>query len=338
MKEEKVIKSLKITSIVFASVLGILSIFLVLNESFALFTSSTGSVTYKLETYKIPMLETGISFRHTLSNAGYKDKITEVVLEANKDLNTIDTSIDSFDLSANQDGSIIGYMTEDENEFGMYIFHLATDSDKIYANYDSSTMFYSYSSDGVFMNLRVIENIEILDTSKVTDMTAMFSNCRNLVSIDVSHFDTSNVTCMADMFRYCTSLTTIDISGLDTSKVTDMTAMFSYCSNLVSIDLSHFNTSNVTNMQAMFVSCSSLTSLDLSHFDTSKVTAMDNMFRDCTNLTELKLNIAELGQVEEFGNMFKNVPTNVHIYLKNTTTNVDFMNTNFSRYTNITWV
>ena len=74
MKEEKVIKSLKITSIVFGLILGLLSIFLVLNESYALFTSSTDKVTYSLKTYKLPMLTTGDSFQGILRNAGYKIK------------------------------------------------------------------------------------------------------------------------------------------------------------------------------------------------------------------------------------------------------------------------
>ena len=41
------------------------------------------------------------------------------------------------------------------------------------------------------------------DTSGVTDMSCMFSNCNKLFKIDVSGFDTSNVTDMRGMFSNC---------------------------------------------------------------------------------------------------------------------------------------
>ena len=57
-----------------------------------------------------------------------------------------------------------------------------------------------------------------IDTSKVTRMSNMFSDCHSLVSIP--QLDTSNVTMMSEMFFACRSLTSIP--QLDTSKVTDM--------------------------------------------------------------------------------------------------------------------
>ena len=64
--------------------------------------------------------------------------------------------------------------------------------------------------------------------------------------------DTSNVTNMSNMFSDCRSLTSLDLSSFNTSKVTDMRYMFYGCSKLTSLDLSSFNTSNVTNMGSMF--------------------------------------------------------------------------------------
>ena len=51
--------------------------------------------------------------------------------------------------------------------------------------------------------LTQINNIEYLNTSKVTDMSNMFSGCRSLITLDISGFDTSNVTDMSEMFAYC---------------------------------------------------------------------------------------------------------------------------------------
>ncbi len=307
MKEEKVIKSLKITSIAFGLILGLLSIFLVLNESFALFTSKTDKVIYSVETRKIPMLISGSSFQTTLRDAGYKDKITEVVFEANKDLDTVDTSIDSFDLSAKQNGSIMGYMTEDETVPDMYILHIVVDSDKIYANLYSSFLFsgnnityYSF----VFSNLKEIKNIEMLDTSKVEYMDWMFNNCSSLISLDVTHFNTSNVISMNSMFGGCSSLTSLDVTHFDTSNVTNMSIMFSGCSSLTSLDVTHFDTGNVTNMSSMFSGCSSLTSLDVTHFNTSNVTDMSSMFSGCSSLTSLDVTHFNTSNVTTMNNMF----------------------------------
>ncbi len=288
MKEEHVIKSLKLTSIVFGLILGLLSIFLVLNESFALFTSKTDKVTYSLKTYKVPILTTGGMFQKALRDRGYKSKITQVVFEANKDLEAIDKSIDYFDISDRQNGSVLGYMTNDETASNKYILHIAFADEKVYANSDSRRLFSADQNDNVvFSQLKEIENIEVLDTSKVTNMEKMFYDCSNFLNLDVTHFNTSNVTSMSQMFQNCSKLTDLDVTHFDTSNVKNMLGMFSACSMLTSLDLSRFNTSNVTNMQAMFTDCSNLTSLDLSNFDTSNVTNMTIMFRNCSALLNL---------------------------------------------------
>ena len=72
-----------------------------------------------------------------------------------------------------------------------------------------------------------------LDTSSVTNMQGMFSNCTSLTTIP--QLDTSNVTTMNHMFSDCTNLTTIP--ELNTGKVTDMSYMFYSCSKLEKIDI-----------------------------------------------------------------------------------------------------
>ena len=141
-----------------------------------------------------------------------------------------------------------------------------------------------------FMNmreLRQIIGIENLNTSQVTDMSSMFSNCTELTRIDLTRFDTRNVTCMSEMFSGCSSLITLDLSHFDTSKVTDMSAMFSLCESLTSIDLTHFDTSKVKDMSYMFNGCSSLTCLNLTDFDTSNTENTDNMFYECSSLNKI---------------------------------------------------
>ena len=151
-----------------------------------------------------------------------------------------------------------------------------------------------------------LENLDLGDfnTSKVTNMYRMFSNCSSLTSLDLSNFNTSNVINMETMFLSCSSLTSLDLSSFNTSNVTNMYDMFESCSSLTSLDLSSFNTSNVTDMGYMFSYCRSLTSLDLSSFNTSKVTDMSDMFAGCSSLTSLDLSSFNTSNVTNMSSIF----------------------------------
>ena len=130
-----------------------------------------------------------------------------------------------------------------------------------------------------------VEGLSKLDTSKVTNMSGMFSACGGLTSLDVSKFDTAKVTDMGYMFSNCWRLTSLDVSKFATGNVTNMSGMFGQCSRLTSLNLSRFDTSSVTNMSEMFFACDGLTSLKLSSFDTAKVMDMSRMFWGCRRLT-----------------------------------------------------
>ncbi|MBR1497401.1 MAG: leucine-rich repeat protein, partial [Oscillospiraceae bacterium] len=155
-------------------------------------------------------------------------------------------------------------------------------------------------------NLAEISGLSRLNTSNVTDMRDMFSNCSSLTSLDLSGFDTSKVTDMSYMFYNCSSLTSLNLSSFDTSGVTTMYYMFYNCGSLTSLNLSGFDTSSVTTMYEMFGNCSSLTSLNLSSFDTSGVTTMYYMFYNCSSLTSLDLSSFDTSKVTSFYYMFSN--------------------------------
>ncbi len=180
-------------------------------------------------------------------------------------------------------------------------------------------------------NLKTIDGIENLNTSKVTTMAGMFYGCGSLTSLDVSHFNTSQVTNMYQMFYNCKGLTSLDVSHFNTGNVTSMQYMFQDCRNLKDLDLSNFNTSKVDNMEHMFADCRSLTglnvssfntstvtnmsmmfygcwdllSLDVSHFNTSKVTDMAQMFNGCSKLESLDVSNFDTGKVTRMDDMFK---------------------------------
>jgi len=153
-------------------------------------------------------------------------------------------------------------------------------------------------------NLTVIDGIEYLNTSNVTNMRAMFQGCSSLTSLDLSKFDTANVTNMGGMFSNCSKLTSLDVSNFNTAKVTDMYAMFANISKLTSLNVSNFDTANVTRMSLMFGGCSRLTSLDVSHFDTANVTDMGNMFSQCSRLKSLNLSNFNTANVKNMSSMF----------------------------------
>ena len=135
-------------------------------------------------------------------------------------------------------------------------------------------------------SLLSLPDIDKWDTSNITNMAWMFSNCSLLSLPNISKWNISNVTNMNHMFYGCSLLESLpDISEWDTSNVKDMSHLFRNCKKLSSLpDISKWNTSNVTNISYMFYGCSALSSLpEISKWDTSKVTDMFNMFYDCKN-------------------------------------------------------
>ena len=155
-----------------------------------------------------------------------------------------------------------------------------------------------------FVDMTELYSVDYINDTKLTDMSFMFHNCRNLTVLDVSNWDTSKVTNMTNLFYACSNLTTLDVSNWVTSKVTSMNSMFQYCTNLQTLDVSNWDTSMVTSMGSMFDSCDNLTTLDVSKWDTSKVTNMTYMFNNCDNLTTLDLSKWDTSKVTSMYYMF----------------------------------
>ncbi len=154
-------------------------------------------------------------------------------------------------------------------------------------------------------NLKEISFQHNFDTKDVTDMDAMFDNCKNLISLDIENLDTSGTTNMSAMFRYCSNLRSLDVSRFDTSNVTNMSFMFDGCERLSSLDVSGFDTSNATNMSYMFNRCK-VTDLDVSGFNTSNVRNMKFMFSGCVNLRRLNISKFDTSHVTDMSGMFWN--------------------------------
>ncbi len=143
-------------------------------------------------------------------------------------------------------------------------------------------------------------HISYWDTSNVTDMRLLFSDCCFIqysieemvaqsmpvdtvaISLGIRHFDqcllawdVSNVTDMESMFEGAKSFNQ-PLHTWNTAKVTTMSEMF-HEAKLFNQPLNHFDTSNVANMRAMFSNAQSFNQ-PLDRWDVSKVGNMDLMF------------------------------------------------------------
>jgi len=238
-----------------------------------------------------------------IGNNKYKEiylgsnKISEVYLGSNK----IFSGVDPYN-PLNLPPNTIRVRTSDGNaptksngtSYGTAT--LVTGTSDVYDVYKSGTSFDSL----LLYSTNVVEVLGA-NTTGITDMTNMFSNCSNLTSIAL--FDTSSVTRMGSMFNTCSSLTSVPL--FDTSKVTNMNSMFVSCSSLTSVPL--FDTSKVTNMYQMFQGCTHLTTVPL--FNTSKVTNMSYAFRYCYKVESGALALYQQASSQT------NVPTHTYTFI-----------------------
>ena len=193
-----------------------------------------------------------------------------------------------------------------------------------------NSMFYGCSSltsikfkDGIISNVEDMSHmfdgcsslnpsnlINNFDTSKVTDMSNMFSDTK-LSSFNFSKFVVSKVKSMSSMFSWCTSLKSITLSSSDLI-VTNINSMFYHCNILNSLNFIKFRTSKVTNMGYLFYYCSSLTSVI--NLDTSKATNMDYMF-SLTKLSAFNFGEYDLSSVINMEHMFSGCSSLISITL-----------------------
>lgn len=207
----------------------------------------------------------------------YKSTIKKIVFEDY--FRKIEDAVEVFDISSEQNGGVLVYII---GENGGYTAYIQGDG-KIIANPDSSYLFDRFTS------LEVIEGIENLDTSQVTNMSHMFGRCRNLITVNLSSFDTSNVTDMSYMFHDCVSLTKVDLSHLNVSNVKTMQGMFEGCSQLKEVNFPVEGLPNVDNMKDMFKDCPNLEIITPKVLDIGNDTNTDGIFEGGNNLQDIPI-------------------------------------------------
>lgn len=192
-----------------------------------------------------------------------------------------------------------------------------------------------------FKGLTTITHLEYLNTSQVTNMQYMFSNCESLEALDLSTFNTENVTNMSNMFYYCKSLKSLNLSSFNTSKVKQMGYMFKNCESLTALNLSSFNTENISDYEYMFHCCKSLTALDLSSFNSKEILNTSLMFTGCIALKTIDLSSFDTSKTTNMSFMFSGCSALETIYASSafTTDNVkndSYMFSNCTKLKNYT--
>ena len=192
-----------------------------------------------------------------------------------------------------------------------------------------------------------------IDTSKVSNMGAMFRGSNNLITLDVSEWDTSHVTIMANMFEDTRSLVMLDVSKWDTSNVVNMREMFYRSNKLTTLDVGKWDTGNVVNMNGTFGWMSGLTTLDVSNWNTRNVTTMQNLFGGTSQLTTLNISKWNTSNVTNMNWMFyrnaattldignwdtRNVTNMSDMFQNSAVTHLDIHNWTVSKATNMSFM
>ena len=127
-------------------------------------------------------------------------------------------------------------------------------------------------------------DLNIIDVSKITNMSDLFSQINDnitITNIDISDWDVSNVTNMENMFFDCRKFN-CNLSKWNVSNVTTMESMFSNCENFTGDGLENWDVGNVENIAAIFYNCKKF-DCDLSSWKFNKVKQTRYMFCRCEN-------------------------------------------------------
>ena len=165
---------------------------------------------------------------------------------------------------------------------GQRASHNAT-AEKVYGLNEGSNA-PGWNSDGNNGNVTKVVFDETFADARPTSTANWFSEMFSLTSFEgLVYLNTSEVTSMKNMFSDCPAVSEVDFSNFDTSNVTDMSAMFSFC-GAEELELSSFSTENVTNMTGMFALSSLKTIYVSDKWTTAAVTSSDMMFLGCSSL------------------------------------------------------
>ena len=236
-------------------------------------------------------LDTGINVNHviknktsdeiaawTLSNRYEDTNITSLTFGQTRDYNSIVSNYDGVAVDSDGSGVISVYRIPNGSNYDVYIL---SNSGLFEANADSAWLFDK------LLLLKEINNLNLLDTSNVTNMRDMFCDVQTITSLDLSNFNTSKATTFEGMFARMYNVSTLDLSSFNTSKLTSVNNMIvlsisstetykdymNVIPKLTTIYVSDkWNVSHLSN-QTMFANTVNLVGGNGTKFDSTKSTA-----------------------------------------------------------------
>lgn len=207
----------------------------------------------------------------------YKDKI-DTVSFANT-INIPNNAIVEWDLSFNQDESIIGYLTPSNKE-DMYDLVISANG---YIN-------LPYDSSNLFNGLTNVTNYDFTNakTTNVKNINYLFKNNKALETLDVSNFETNKVVGMIETFSGDSNLVNLNIDGWN-PKLVEIAGAFYGCKKIQKLDLSGFNVDSVKNFEVIFFQNFELTDLNISTWQPNNVTKISAAFHQLYKIKEIDL-------------------------------------------------
>jgi len=186
---------------------------------------------------------------------------------------------------------------------------------------------FSPYTKGMFEDCFSLRSLDLsgFNTLSITNasLSRIFKDCMELTSISFgSNFFTSNITYAGDMFINCKNLLSIDASHFDFSNIKNMNGLCAYCFKLQNFDLgTGYSIENCNYARCLFLNCYDLVTLDLmGDFDTSANAGdyatpnMDYAFYNCESIVSLDFgdNFYYKGNGDK---MFYNCKDLIYLYL-----------------------
>ncbi|ARJ56533.1 BspA family leucine-rich repeat surface protein [Campylobacter cuniculorum] len=147
-------------------------------------------------------------------------------------------------------------------------------------------------------------NLGVIDTSKITDMRALFAETKRKDFSGIETWDVSNVKDMSWMFLEAESFNQ-NINAWNVSNVKDMRGMFAGATSF-NQPLDKWNVSNVEYMHGMFSGATSFNQ-PLDKWNVSNVEYMLGMFQYAESFNQ-NINSWDISNVEYMDGMFEGSP------------------------------
>jgi len=127
-----------------------------------------------------------------------------------------------------------------------------------------------------------------LDTSKVTNMSYSFSNCRKLPSLDLSHWNFESVTNLDHAFYQCYELTDLKLPEINTANM-NIDYAFCDCNKITNLNTVTFDLTTTPSARSLFNRCYALSDVNFVSTDAPNMTSMYYMFASCYAMENINL-------------------------------------------------